>query len=72
MTRIIALFRGIISKHNGDYHCLNCFYSHPTENKLRSHEITYKNHDYCYTEMSEESNNILKYKQGEKAAKIFN
>ena len=30
-----ALFRGIASKLEGDFCCLNCFHSYATENKLR-------------------------------------
>ena len=33
-----GLLRGITSNHNGDLHCLNCFHSYTTENKLRKHE----------------------------------
>ena len=29
-----ALFRGITSKYEGDFHCLNCFCSYRTENNL--------------------------------------
>ena len=30
------LFRGITSKHEGDFYCLNCFQSYATENNLKS------------------------------------
>ena len=30
-----ALLRGITSKHNGDFYCLNCFCSFRTENALK-------------------------------------
>ena len=29
-----AMLRGITSKHQEDFHCLNCFHSFRTENKL--------------------------------------
>ena len=32
------LFRGIKSKHNKDFYCLNCFHSFRTENKRKKHE----------------------------------
>ena len=32
------LLRGITSNHDGDYYCLNCFYSYRTENKLNAHK----------------------------------
>ena len=30
-----ALLRGIISEHDGDFYCLNCFHSFKIENKLK-------------------------------------
>ena len=33
-----ALFRGITSKHERDFYCLNCFQSYTTENKLKKHK----------------------------------
>ena len=35
---ISALFRGITSNNNGDYYCLNCFYSYRTKNILKKHK----------------------------------
>ena len=61
-----ALLRGIPSKHAGDSYYLNCFHSYSTENKLIKHENVCKNHDYCYAEMPNEGNKILKYNHGEK------
>ena len=65
-----ALFRGITSNNNGDFHCLKCFCSNRTENKLKKHKKVCQNHDYCYVEMPEEDNKILKYNQGEKSMKV--
>ena len=31
-----ALRRGITSKHDGDFYCLNCFHSYSTKNKLKN------------------------------------
>ena len=39
------------------------------ENKLKKHKKVCENHDYCYVEMPEEYNKILKYNQGEKSVK---
>ena len=63
-----ALFRGITSKHEGDFYCLNCFQTYATENKLKKHKKVCENHDYV--EMPEEDNKILKYNQGEKSLKV--
>ena len=65
-----ALFRGITSKHDGDFCCLNCFRSYTTENKLKKHKKVCENHDYCYVEMPEKDNKILKYNQGEKSMRF--
>ena len=54
-----ALLRGIASNHNGDFYCLNCFHLFRTKNK--KHRKVCENHDYCYVEMPEEDNKILKY-----------
>ena len=62
-----ALFKGITSKHDGDVYCLSCFCSYRTENKLKKHKNVCENHDYCYVEMPEEDNKILKGNQGEKS-----
>ena len=45
---IPALFRGITSKHVGDFYCLNRFGSFRTENVLKNHERVCRDHDYCY------------------------
>ena len=60
VKRLFALFRGIASKHEGDFYCLNCFQSYTTENKLKKHKKVWENHDYCYVEMPEEYNKTLK------------
>ena len=65
-----ALFRGITCNNNGDFYCLNCFQSYTTENKLKKHKKVCENHDYCYVEMPEEDNKILKYNQGKKSMKV--
>ena len=35
--KLSTLLRGIISNHNRDFYCLNCFHSYRTENKLKKH-----------------------------------
>ena len=65
-----ALFRRITGNNNGNFYCLSCFQSYATENKLKNHKKVCENHDYCYVEMPEEDNKILKYNQGEKSMKI--
>ena len=57
-----ALLRGITSKHDGDFYCLNCLHSDRTEDKLKKHKNVCKDHDYCYVKMPNEDNEILKNK----------
>ena len=64
-----ALLRGITSKHDGDFYCLNCFHSYNTDKKLRKHEKVCNDHDYCYVELPNEDKKILKYNHGEKLMK---
>ena len=65
-----ALFRGITSKHEGNFYCLICFCSYRTKNKLKKHKKVCENHDYCCAEMPEEDNKMLKYNHGEKSMKV--
>ena len=53
-----ALFRGITSKHDRDFYCLNCLQSYTTKKKLKKHNKVCENRDYCYVEMPEK---IIKY-----------
>ena len=57
-----ALFRKITDNNNGDFYC--------SKNKLKKHKKVCENHDYCYVEMPEEDNKILKYSQVEKSMKV--
>ena len=69
VKRISGLLRGITSRHNGDFNCLNCFHSYTTENKLRKHEKICKDHDFCFLKMPDD-NKILKYVPGKKPLKV--
>ena len=64
-----ALLRGITSKNNGDFYCLNCFHSYRTHNKLKKYERVCNNHDYCHVDMPKEKEKILKYNRKEKSSK---
>ena len=46
-----------------------CFHSYSTEKNLKKHERVCNDHDYCYVEMPNENNKILKYNHGEKSLK---
>ena len=64
-----ALLGVIASNRVGDFCCLNCFHSYSTKNKHKKHEKVCNGHDYCYAEMSDEFNRILKYNHGETSLK---
>ena len=64
-----ALLQGHSSNHEGDFHCLNCFNSYTTKNKLKEHEEICNNHDSCRIEMPKWVAKILKYNEGEKSLK---
>ena len=70
VKKFSALLKGIKSKHDGEFYCLNCFHSFRTENELKKHKNVCKNHDCCYVEMPKEDNKILKYSHGEKSMKV--
>ena len=65
VKKLHAFFKGITSKHDGDFYCLNCFHSFRTKNKLKKHKNVCENHKYCYVEMPKEDNKILKFSHRE-------
>ena len=65
-----SLFRGITSKHYGDFYCLNSHHSFRTENKLNSLENACKNKDFCGITMPSEKDKILEFKQYMKSDKM--
>ena len=69
LKSLSALLRGITSNHVGDFYALNCFHSYSTKEKLKKHEKVCNDHDYCYVEMPDKDNKILKHDHGEKSLK---
>ena len=65
-----ALFKGITSNHHGYFYCLNCYHSFSTEDRIKKHKKVCNDHDYCYVEIPNEENKILKYNYGEKSLKV--
>ena len=63
-----ALLKRITSNHYGDL-CFNCVHSYRTKDKLKEHEKVCKDHDYCYKEMPNENNKILKHNHGKESTK---
>ena len=70
VKKLSVLLRRIKSKHNGVFYCINCFHSFRTKNKRKKHQKVCESHDYCYVEMPEEGNKILKYNHGKKSMKV--
>ena len=69
VKRLPILLRGITSNHHGDFHCLNCFHSYRTHNKLKKkHQRVCNNHDYCRVDMPKEHEKT-KYLPREKSLK---
>ena len=60
-------------KHRGNFFCLNCLDSFPTENKRESHKKVCENKDFCNVIMPSRDNKILVFNQelAEKFAKQF-
>ena len=46
IKNISGLLRGITSNHNGDFYCLNSFYSYTSKRKLKKHKRVCKDHDF--------------------------
>ena len=66
----LSTLRGIISKHQGDFYCLNCLHFFRTENKLKSREKVCRSKDFCGIVMRLEKDNILEFKQYMKSDKM--
>ena len=63
------MLQGNSSNHRRDLHCLNCFNSYTSNNKLRKHEEICNNDDSYRIEMPKRVEKILKYNPGEKSLK---
>ena len=46
IKNLSALLRGILSKDDRDFYCLNCLCSFKTKNKLESHKKICENKDF--------------------------
>ena len=51
VRRLSILLKGITSRHDGDFYCLNCFDSYASNKSLGKHMKVCENKDYCYIEM---------------------
>ena len=46
VKKLLALLRGLTSKHHCGFYCLNCFHSFATKNKLQSQKRVCENKDF--------------------------
>ena len=70
VKKLSALPRGITSKDDGDFYCLNCLHSFRAENKLKSHEKVCKNKDFCGIALASEKDNVSEFNQYTKSNKM--
>ena len=59
VKKLSALIRGITSKNNGHFYCLDCLHSFRTKNKLESHQKVCENKDFSNVIMPSEEIKIL-------------
>ena len=45
VKKLSAFIRGITSKYEGTFYCLNCFYSYSAKDELKNHKDVYDHHD---------------------------
>ena len=70
VKKLSALLRGILSKHDGDFYCLNCLLSFTTKSKLDSRKKVCENKDFCVVVVPSEDNKILEVNQHQKSDKL--
>ena len=63
VKKLLALLRGITSKHHGDIYYLNHFHSFATENKLQFHKRARENKDFCKIIIPSKDTKILEFNQ---------
>ena len=57
------LFRGLFSKNNDDFYCLQYLHSFRTKRRLESHEKVCENTDFCGVVIPSEDTRILQFSQ---------
>ena len=69
VKELSALLRGITSKNNGYFYCLNCLYSFRTKNKFESNKKVCENKNVCGILMPSKDIEILEFNQYKKSDK---
>ena len=70
VRKLFELLRGITSRHNGDFYCLNYIPFFRTENKLKSQGKVYKSKDFFGIVVPSEKEHMLKFNQYLKSDKM--
>ena len=63
VKKLSTLLRGIMSKHDGNFYCLNCLLFFRTKTKLESHRNVCGNKDFCDVVMSSKDTKIFQFNQ---------
>ena len=69
VNKLSVLLRGITSKHQADFYCLNCLHSFRTEYKLNLHKNVCENKGFCNVVMPAEDTKLLEFSQYQKSDK---
>ena len=69
IKKLSVLLRGITSKHQADFYCLNCLHSFRTECKLNLHKNVCENKGFCNVVMAAEDTKLLEFSQYQKSDK---
>ena len=69
VQKVSALLRGITSKNNGDFYCLNCLHSSRPKNKVEWHKKVRENKDFCNVIMPSGDTKIIEFNQNQKSDK---
>ena len=64
VKKLSALLRGITSKSDGGFYCLNCLHSFRTKNKPESHKRACE--DFCDVNIPSDETKILEFNQYQK------
>ena len=64
------MLRGITSKNNSDFYCLNCLDSFKTKPKLNSHKTLCVYKDFCNIAMPSEDTKIFEFNLYQKSDKV--
>ena len=69
--KLSSLLKGITSKHDSDFYCLNCLHFFRRENQLTSHKKVCENKDFCGIVMQSAKDELLKFIQYMKCRTLF-